>query len=107
LAADCTALDTPEIEINLEHKTVVQELTLHSVGKMHNVLGMWQVCQNLCGIQKESWAKNKQIAAVGYTLDTEEIIKASRPNFQHDGAAALRLCERSPLPLAISTENLP
>jgi len=39
-------------------------------------------------------------------LDTEEIVKASRSLFQHDGAAALELSERSLLPLTLSAKDL-
>jgi len=47
------------------------------------------------------------MTAVGYILDTEEIIKASWSLFQHDGAAAFILSERSPLPPALSAKDLP
>jgi hypothetical protein len=47
------------------------------------------------------------MTAVGYILDTEEIVKASWSLFQHDGAAAFKLSERSPLPPALSAKNLP
>jgi len=42
-----------------------------------------------------------------YILDTEEIVKASWSLFQHDGAAAFKLSERSPLPPALSAKELP
>jgi len=45
--------------------------------------------------------------AVGYISDTEEIIKASCSLFQHDGAAAFKLSERSSLPPALSAKDLP
>jgi len=63
--------------------------------------------QNLCATQKEYRAQNKQMTAVGYISDTEEIIKASWSNFQHDGAAAFKLSERSPLPPPLSAKHLP
>jgi hypothetical protein len=37
----------------------------------------------------------------------EEIIKASWSLFQHDGAAAFKLSELSPLPPALSAKDLP
>jgi hypothetical protein len=37
----------------------------------------------------------------------EEIVKASWSQFQHDGAAAFKLSERSPLPPALSAKDLP
>jgi len=68
---------------------------------------MWQGSQNLCATQKESHAQNKQMTAVGYISDTEEIIKASWSVFQHDGAAPFKLSERSPLPPPLSAKDLP
>jgi hypothetical protein len=47
------------------------------------------------------------MTAVGYISDTEEIVKASWSLFQHDGAAAFKLSERSPLPPALSAKDLP
>jgi len=47
------------------------------------------------------------MTAIGYTVDTEEIIKASWSNFQHDSAAAFRLSEWSPLRPALSPKDLP
>jgi len=46
------------------------------------------------------------MTAVGYSSDTEEIVKASWLLFQHDGAAAFKLSERSPLPPALSAKDL-
>jgi len=46
------------------------------------------------------------MTAVGYILDTEEIVKASWSLFQHDGAASFKLSERSPLPPALSAKDL-
>ena len=48
-----------------------------------------------------------QMTAVGYISDTEESIQASWSLFQHDGAAAFNLSERSPLPPALSAKDLP
>jgi hypothetical protein len=47
------------------------------------------------------------MTAIGYILDTEEIVKASLSLFQHDCAAAFKLSERSPLPPALSAKDLP
>ena len=68
---------------------------------------MWQSCENLRATEKESRTQNKQITDVGYISDTEEIDKASWSLFQHDGAAAFKLSERSPLPAALSAKDLP
>jgi len=76
------------------------------MAKVHDFLEMWQGSQNLRATQKESRAQNKQMTAVGYISDTEEIVKASWSLFQHDGAAAFKLSERSPLPPALSAKDL-
>jgi hypothetical protein len=47
------------------------------------------------------------MTAIGYISDTEEIVKAFRPPLQHDGAAAFKLSERSPVPPALSAKDLP
>jgi hypothetical protein len=47
------------------------------------------------------------MTAVGYILDTEEIIKASWWLFQNDGGAAYKLSERSRLPPGLSAKDLP
>jgi hypothetical protein len=46
------------------------------------------------------------MSAVGYISDTEEIDKSSWSLFEHDGAAAFKLSERSPLPPALSAKDL-
>jgi len=96
LAGGCAGLDTTETEHNLELKKEAEKRILHRMAKVHDFLGMWQSSQNLCATQKESRAQNTQMTARGYISDTEGIIKASWSNFQHDGAAAFKLSERSP-----------
>jgi len=88
-------------------KKEVEERKLHRMAKVHDFLEMWQGSQNLRATQKESRAHNKQMTAVGYISDTEEIVKASWSLFQHDGAAAFKLSERLPLPPALSAKDLP
>jgi hypothetical protein len=80
---------------------------LHRMAKVYDFLEMWQGSRNLCATQNESCAQNQQMTAVGYISDTEEIVKASWSLFQHDGAAAFKLSESSPLPLALSAKDLP
>jgi len=46
------------------------------------------------------------MTAVGYISDTEEIIKTSWSNFQHNGVAAFKLSERSPFSPAVSAKDL-
>jgi len=75
------------------------------MAKVHDVLEMWQGSENLRDPQKESCAQDKQMTAVGYISDTEEIVKSSWSLFQHDGAAAFKLSERSPLPPAFSAKD--
>jgi len=48
-----------------------------------------------------------EMTAIGYISVTEEIVKASWSNFQHDGAAAFTLSERSPLPPTLSAKYFP
>jgi len=100
-------LDTTNTENDSEMKREVEERKFHRMAKVHDLVEMWQGSQNLQATQKESRAKNKQMTAVGYISDTEEIVKASRSLFQHDGAAAFKLSERSPLPRALSAKDLP
>jgi len=76
------------------------------MAKVQDFLEMCQGSENLRATQKESWAQTKQMTAVGYISDTEEILKASWSLFQHDGAAAFKLSERSPLPPALSAKDL-
>jgi len=88
-------------------KKEAEERKLHRMAKVHDFLEMWQGSENLRATQKESRAQNKQMTAIGYISDTEESIKASWSLFQHDGAAAFKLSERSPLPPALSAKDLP
>jgi len=107
LAGSDHELDTMNTENDSEMKKEAEERKLHRMAKVHNCLEMWQGSQNLRATQKESRAQNKQMTAVGYISDTEEIVKSSRSLFQHDGAAAFKLSERSPLPTALSAKDLP
>jgi len=77
------------------------------MAKVHDILQIWQGSQNLRATQKESRAQNKQMTAVGYISDTEDIINASWSLFEHYGAAAFKFAERSPLPPPLSGKNLP
>jgi hypothetical protein len=76
------------------------------MAKAHDILEMWQGSQNLCATEKKSRAQNKQVTAVGYISVMEEIVKVSWSLFHHDGVAAFKLSERSPLPPAFSANNL-
>jgi len=72
-----------------------------------NFLKRWQGNQNLRATNEESHAQNQLMTAVGYISDMEEILKASWSLFQHDGAAAFELSERSPLRPAFSAKDIP
>jgi len=74
---------------------------------VHEYLEVWQGSQNLCATKKESHTQTKQMTAIGCISDTEEIVKASWSNIQHDGAAAFKLPDRLPLPPALSAKDLP
>ena len=100
-------LYTTNTENNSEMKKEEEEWILHRMAKVHNLLEMWQGSQNICATQKKSRAQNKQLTAVGYIMDTQEIVKALWSLFQHDGAAAFKLSERSPLPPPLSAKDLP
>jgi hypothetical protein len=107
LAGTDPELDNTNTENNLEMNKEVEERKLHRMAKVHNFLEMWQGSQNLCATQRESCAQNKQLTAVGYILDTKEIVNAFWSLFQHDGVAAFKLSERSPLPPPLPAKDLP
>jgi len=88
-------------------KKQAEERKLHRMANLHDFLEMLQGSHNLRAVKKESRAQNIRMTAVGYILDTEEIVKASWSLFQHDGAAAFKLSETSPLPPALSAKDLP
>jgi len=107
LAGTDTELDTTNTENNSEMKKEAEDRKLHRMAKIHELLEMCQCSQNLRATQKESRGQNKQMTAVGYISDTEEIVKASWSLIQHDGADAFKLSERSPLPPLLSANDLP
>ena len=107
LAAAVPELDTMINDNDLEMRKEVEESKLHKMVKVHIFLEMWQGSQNLLTTQKESGTQNKQMTDIEYISDTQEIVKASLSLFQHDGAAAFKLSERSPLPPALSATKLP
>jgi len=100
-------LDTMNTKPKLEMKKQAEDRKLHRMANVHDFWEMWQGSQNLGATQEESHAQNKQMTAVGYISDTEEIVKASRSLFHNDGAAAFQLSEWSPLPPAVTPKNLP
>jgi len=107
LAGDDPVLDPNSTDNNMELKREAEEKKLHRMAKVHDFLEMWQGSQTLQATQKESRAQNKQMTAVGYISDTEEILKASWSQFHHDGAAGFKLSGKSPVPPALSAKDLP
>jgi len=106
LAGHDPILDLPTTGHHLEMKREVEERKLHIMAKVHDFLEMCQGRQNLCPTQKKSHTQNNQITAVGCISDIEKIVKASWSNCQHDGAAAFKLSERSPVPPTLSAKDL-
>jgi hypothetical protein len=84
-----------------------EERILRRMAKVHDYLEMWQGSQNLSARQKESHAHNKQLTPVGYTLDTEEIVKSSCSFFQLDVGAAFTSSGRSSFQPPLSAKDLP
>ena len=99
--------DTMNTGNDSKMKKEALERKLHRMAKVHDFLQMWQGSQILRATQKEFRAENIQMTAVGYISDPAGIVKASRSLFQHDGAAAFQLSERSPLPPALCAKDLP
>jgi len=93
LGGDHKVLNIRNTENDSEMKREVEERKLHRMAKVHAFLVMWQGSQNLCAVQKESHAQNKQITGVEYILDVEHIVEASWSLFQHDSVAAFELSE--------------
>jgi len=107
LAGADAELDTLNTENNTEMKKEAEEMTLHRMPKVHHFLEMWQGSQNLHATQIESCAQNKQMTAVGYILDMDEIVNASWSLPQHDCVAAFKLSEKSRLPPPVSAKDVP
>jgi len=66
-----------------------------------------RAAKHICATQMESRLQNQQMTAMGYISDTEEIVNPSWALFQHNGVAAFKLSERSPLPPPLSAKDLP
>jgi hypothetical protein len=106
LAGTDPVLDTMNAENDSEMNQEAEEWKLHRLGQVNDRLEMWQGSQNLRAPQKISCALIMQIAVVGYISDTEQIAKASWSLFPHDGAAAFKSSEMSPLPPAWFAKDL-
>jgi hypothetical protein len=86
---------------------MVEEKILYRMAKVHDFLGMWQGSQYLHATPKESRVQIEQMTAVRYISDFEVIAKASFSLFEHNGVAAFKSTERSPLPPASTATDLP
>jgi len=107
LVRENSVSDTMKTENISDRMKEAEERNLRRMGKVHHFLEMWHGSQNILSTKKESHAQNKQMTAVGYISDNEEIVKASSSLIQHDCAAAFTLSESSRLPPAVSRKDLP
>jgi len=87
-------------------KKEAEESILHRMAKVDDVLEIWHGSRILCATQKGSRAQTKQMTAAGFISDTKVMFKASWSLSQHDGSAAFKVTERSPLPPALCTQDL-
>jgi len=106
LARNDPVLDITNTGNDSKMKKEAEDRKLHRMAKVHDFLEMWQGSQNLRATYKESRTQHRQLTAVGYISDTEEIVKAFWSFFQHDGVAAFNSSERSPLPPALSAKDV-
>jgi hypothetical protein len=107
LAGDNPVLDTDSTDNDMAMKREAEEKKLHGMAQIHDFLEMWLGSQTLRATQKESRTQKKQMTAVGYISDTEQIVKASWSNIHHDRVAAFKLSETSPVPPVLSSKDLP
>jgi hypothetical protein len=99
-------LELTETDNDFYWNIEAEETKWHRMAKVHNILERWQGSQNLCATQKKSCDQNKQMAAVGYISDIEEIVKAFWSNCLQDGVAAFQLSKRLPMRPALLTKDL-
>jgi len=107
LVCDDPALDTRITANDSEMNREVEERKWHRMSKVHDILEMWQGSRNTNATKKESPAQKKQMTAIGYISDTEEIVNEFWSLFHNDSVAAIKLLERSPQPLAMSPKEHP
>jgi hypothetical protein len=87
-------------------KTVVEETVMHTIANVHDFLEMWQGSKNLRATQKECHSRNKQMTAIRYNWNVEEILKVCWLLLQNACAAASKLSENSLSPPALSAKNI-
>ena len=107
LAGTDPELDTTNTDNDFEMMKEAEKRKLHRMAMVHDFLEMGQGSHNLGATQKESPTRNKEMTAIGYISDAEKIFKSSWSLFQHDGVAAFKLSEGTPLQPALSAKNLP
>jgi hypothetical protein len=106
LVSNDSEWDQTSTDHHMEITREAEQKMLEQIGMVCDFLQMWQGSQNLQAIQKESCAQNYRMTAVEYISDTQEIVKVSWSLFQLDGATAYTLEEKSPVPPALSANDL-
>jgi len=107
LEGEDPVLDTTSTDNDMVIQREADGKMLHWMAKIHDIFEMWHGSHDLPATQKESHAHNIQMTPVGYISNTEKILKASWSNFQHDGVAAFKFSQKSPVPPALSEKNCP
>jgi hypothetical protein len=107
LAGDNPASETTNSENDSDITREVEETCLHRMAKVHIILEIWQRSQSLHAIQKEFYSPDKQGIAVGYISDSEVVIKISCPLSPPHGGGTYKMSERSSLPSAFPSKDLP
>jgi len=77
LLGDDPVSDMTNTENDSEMNKEAEERELDRMAQVHDFWEMWQGSQNLHAAQEELRTQNKQMTAVGYISDSEEIVKAS------------------------------
>jgi hypothetical protein len=101
------AWDMANTENDCEMEKLVEERNVHRMAKVYDFVEMWKGSRILHTTQKESCTQNKQLTAVRYISDLQEIVKAPWSLFKYEGAAAFKLSEGSPLRPALPAKDLP
>jgi len=99
-------LDSTNTDNDSEMKQEEEEWKLDRMAKVHDIAELWLGSHKRPDTQMESRVHNKQMTAVGYISDTEEVFKALWSLFQYEDVTAFKLSERSPLPPPLSAKDL-
>jgi hypothetical protein len=106
LADTDPALDTMNTENDSEMKKEAKNRIFPRIAKVYNFLEMWQGSHYIRVTKKDFRAQTMQMITMVYISNTDDIVKASWLLFQHNGAAAFKLSEQSPLPPAWTAKDL-